>query len=172
MTLRDVKQGRAAVEAMINWLCGAAVAADGGVVSWSNPAHPGYRSPEAAGFLLALLAGEGARHQALRERIAGALSRDATPAGGFGRGEHEYAFDTAVVLSALLAHERAGGRLPDASLPRRLLQFIAECLAARRATRWPEQGPPGRWSLSYGCHLLKVAPALYEIGRASCRERV
>lgn len=42
---------------MLDWLAGPEVVRDdGAVVSWHNPAHPGYPYPEAAGLVLSVLA--------------------------------------------------------------------------------------------------------------------
>ena len=149
------------IEAMSSWLRSAAVlAADGAVLSWDNPAHPGYAYPEAAGLLLSLLSLDGERFREPRERIAARLIQDVSPAGGVGRGSCDYVFDTAVALAALLAHARAGAELPDPRLPGRLLGFLAETLGERRALRGEGTGPAGHWSRSYSCHLLKVVIAL------------
>jgi hypothetical protein len=145
---------------MLRWLGGGrVVSADGGVVSWVNPTHPGYRYPEAAGLLLTLTTQEAILSDEGRDRIVEGLCRDAGRSGGISRWGREYAFDTAIVLNALIDHERSGGRLPDPSLPRRLFDFLAEILQARRATRL-EAGESTHWSLSYGCHLLKAVRAV------------
>ncbi len=147
-------------EAMVAWLSSEAVVTpDGGVFSWINADHPGYRYPEAAGLLVSFLARHEPERETLRARVVGGLLADISPESGCGRGPRQYVFDTAVVLSALIDHRRAGGWLPEDALLDRLFGFIAGCLAARRAFRGGPQTERS-WSLSYGCHLLKVVGAL------------
>ena len=143
---------------MRTWLRRAPLKRDGAVLSWVNPRHPGYPYPEAAGFLLELLAQDGARSAALRDRIAGRLVCDVSPRGGYGRDGVDYLFDTAVILTALLAHERAGGAL-SVRLKQRLFDTLASALRARRATSVPVSRD-GHWSASYGCHLLRILTCL------------
>lgn len=143
---------------MRTWLRRAPLKPDGAVLSWVNPRNPGYPYPEAAGFLLELLAQDGIRTAALRERIAGRLALDVSPRGGCGREGVEYLFDTAVVLTGLLAHERAGGRLP-VRLKERLFGFLASAVRLRRATS-TSISRDGHWSASYGCHLLRILTCL------------
>jgi hypothetical protein len=146
---------------MRNWLQGPeVVTGDGSVLSWANPAHPGYSYPEIAGLLLDLLAQDPESDAEIRWRIATRLSRDVHPDGGIGRGGTRYVFDTAMVLSGLIAQRRAAGDLPDPELPARLFEFIATELRARRAATSPTSGSGAHWSTSYGCHLLKTALAI------------
>lgn len=162
-------------EALRAWLVGTAVG-DGGVVwSWSNPAHPGYPYPEAAGLVLGALAGEPGT-LALRDRIAARLDRDFDERGRVGRGGARYAFDACVCLAGLLAHERAGGTLVDPALPSRLGREAISMLDRRAPVEGPAEAPPGHWSVSYGCHLLKCAVALTALdertGEARCEATV
>ncbi len=145
--------------AMLAWLASSAVVMpDGGVRSWSNPAHPGYRYPEAAGLWLSLLAGRAPAER--RDAVAHALARDAEPAGAVGRDGAAYLFDSAMALAGLLAHEAAGGALPDPALGERLFSSVARDLAARAAVRPAGERERERWSGRYGCHHLKLAMVL------------
>jgi hypothetical protein len=158
---RSESFARPSVRGMLQWLVGGQVVTDyGAVLSWHNLVHPGYVYPEAAGLLLSLLAQEGLGRDDLQPLIAQRLAADTDKDGGLGRWGMAYAFDTAIALSGILEYERAGGSLPDASLPRRLFEFIGTCLVARRGTGTPNP-LSDRWSLSYGCHLLKVVRALW-----------
>lgn len=163
-------------EALGAWLgSAAAVADDGSVWSWSNPAHPGYRYPEAAGLVLGALAAEGAA-PALRDRVARRLARDVDADGALGRGGARYAFDTCVGLAGLLAHERAGGVLDDPALPTRMGRAACAMLDARAPVAGPTDAPAGHWSVSHGPHLLKCAVALTALdardGDARCAPTV
>jgi hypothetical protein len=136
------------------------VGRDGEVMSWLNPAHPGYPYPEIAGYLLSLLALEGEWTLELRDRIARRLVTDMSPAGGVGRGGADYVFDSAMALAGLVAHDEAGGSLPDAECLGRLHEFIVRTLTARRGFIGEADADRDHWSASYGCHLLKTVIAL------------
>jgi hypothetical protein len=146
---------------MLGWLVSpSVVGTDGRVMSWSNPRHPGYAYPEIAGYLLSLLALEGDSTLDIRDRIARRLVSDMSRAGGVGRGGADYVFDSAMALAGLIAHESAGGTVLDARSVDRLFDFISANLAARRAGTGLSMAVPDHWSVSYGCHLLKVVIAL------------
>lgn len=136
---------------------------DGSVLSWANPAHPGFAYPEAAGLMLSHLSLEAPGWDPLRERIIARLCRDVLPDGGVGRGATPYAFDSAIVLAGLMAHARASQREGDEALnlAQKVADFLLLLLRARRAIGGPS-GVDGdhRWSRSYGAHLLKCVIAL------------
>lgn len=132
---------------------------DGAVRSWSNPDHPGYPYPEAAGLVLGALAAEPGT-LGLRGRLADRLARDVDAGGAVGRGGARYAFDTCVVVAGLLAHERAGGSLADPALPDRMGRAAGAMLDRGACVEGEVDAPAGHWSVSYGCHLLKCAVAL------------
>lgn len=147
---------------MLGWLVSPSVVdPEGRVMSWSNPRRPGYPYPEIAGYLLSLLALEGESTLDIRNRIARRLVSDMSPAGGVGRGGADYVFDSAMALAGLIAHESAGGALPDDRSIDRLFDFVTANLTARRAVTGLSTADPDHWSVSYGCHLLKVVIALY-----------
>jgi hypothetical protein len=91
------------------------------------------------------------------------LLADLSPAGALGRDGVDYAFDTAIGLSALRPVVRGHGhpQLVD------MYRFIAECVRDRRATSLPADAGDGRWSLTYGCHLLKLVGPLRETETAA-----
>ncbi len=147
------------------WLRSAdVVRADGAVLSWTNPDHPGYPYPEAAGLLLSHLSLEASGDDPLRDRVARRLARETRPSGAVGRLDGVYLFDTAVVLSGTLAHLRAS-RTPRDCEEGRLASRMAEHLLAKLAERSGtgevgEHDSGDRWSRSYGSHLLKCVIAL------------
>jgi hypothetical protein len=146
---------------ILGWLVSpSVVSSDGRVSSWSNPRHPGYPYPEIAGYLLSLLALEGDSTLDIRDRIARRLVGDMSRSGGVGRGGADYVFDSAMALAGLIAHESAGGTLPDARSVDRLFDFVSANLAAGRVGIGLSTATPDHWSVSYGCHLLKVVIAL------------
>ena len=150
------------VDRMLRWLQSPAVIeSDGGVRSWDNPDRPGYRYPEIAGLLLSLLAQEASGDDQLLVKIKQGLIRDVSARGGVGKDGREYVFDTAMVLSGVLASDRAGESLPSQELPSDLFRFICRLLGAREGIYPPEATEPRtHWSRSYGCHLLKTVLAL------------
>jgi hypothetical protein len=144
---------------MLSWLRSEVVTSDGSVLSWANPARPGYAYPEAAGLVLHILArNEGTSDLTLR--IAHRLIDSVSDAGAVGRAGIDYVFDTAVALRGLLAFERAGGSLSDERAVERMFEFIVRLSEQRRAV---SSGPEGkRWSNGYNPHLLKVVFAIDE----------
>jgi len=143
---------------------------DGSVRSWSNPAHPGYSYPEAAGLVLAALATEPGT-EAICSRIASRLARDVDASGAVGRGGARYAFDTCVCLAGLLAHERAGGVLGDPALPDRMGRAACAMLDRGVCVEGDVDAPAGHWSVSYGSHLLKCAVALTALDERAREDR-
>ncbi len=141
---------------MLDWLAGPEVVRDdGAVVSWHNPAHPGYPYPEAAGLVLSVLALHGCAAER-RHRIAARLARQVED-DAVGRDGRSYAFDLAVVCRGLLLHRDVGGDVPEA-IVRRGLARLARALRERRPV-WPESTDT-RWSTRFGPHLLKAATVL------------
>jgi hypothetical protein len=148
---------------MLRWLIGrSVVGSDGTVLSWSNPRHPGYPYPEIAGYLLRILSEEGDLTLGPRDRVATRLVTDVSPAGGVGRGGADFVFDSAMCMGGLIAHEAAGGMVPDGRVIDRLFDFVTENLAAHRGYRGLADALPEHWSVSYGCHLLKTVIPLCE----------
>ncbi|MEZ4391086.1 MAG: hypothetical protein R3A48_08325 [Polyangiales bacterium] len=132
------------------WLLGPEVVRDdGAVMSWSNPAHPGYPYPEIAGLWLCAFADD-PRAPAVRRWLVAQLDDDAR----LGRDGVTYAFDAAVALRGLRA-----AREPDATL-----RAVAARLAADLRDGPVCGAPAPRWSASRGPHLLKCAIALQESG--------
>lgn len=147
--------------ALLRWLqSDDVVLPDGSVLSWCNPAHPGYRYPEAGALLLSLLAQRVDSPKDLEARIASSLRAAISPMGGVGRDGEDYLFDTAMVLSALLAHERGAGSAEVSQL----YEFIARAIPSRQATMGGPGASNARWSRSFGAHLLKVALAIAAYG--------
>jgi hypothetical protein len=140
---------------LLAWLSAAPLLPDGAVLSWHNPAHPGYPYPEAAGLLLGLLSQEPGDQRALRDRIAARLCADISPRGAVGRAGVDYLFDSGIALHGLLLHRDHGGHLDDPLALDRLGEAILSDLRAR-APRSPLAPAPQRWSDAYGCHLLKL----------------
>lgn len=125
------------------WLCTHAVRG-AEVLSWVNPAHPGYAYPEAAGLLVRWLAQRGLEVPALvTKQLEALVERDAV-----GRGGSTYAFDTAVVLTGLEAldtDEDPRWTAARARLAQQLPSTIVD----------PSAEP--RWSTVAGPHMLKLA---------------
>lgn len=154
------------------WLRSDAVrTSDGGVLSWCNAEGSGYRYPEVAGLWLSAWAWLSPGPDALRDDVARGLIADVTDDGGVGRAGHTYAFDTAMALAGLLAHERAGGSVASPGVVERLFAHVAAAIAARRAASPEITADPERWSASFGAHQLKLALCLgaYEDARRDPR---
>lgn len=122
------------------WLSKHAIQGDD-VLSWVNPAHPGYPYPEAAGLLIRWFSFQGLPvPKAVRTKLVTQLTR-----GGVGRDGFIYAFDTGVALAgveALDQHE-------DPRWTQMRRQLIGTAVVN------PSRSP--RWSTVAGPHMLKLA---------------
>lgn len=143
--------------------------ADGAVMSWVNPEHPGYPYPEIAGYMLSHLAVNEGDTERIRNRVAVRLLSDVTSHGSVGRGGLEYVFDSSMVLAGLLAHEHNGGLLPDPRMVDRLYEYICDRLLRRVGLDGRPENPTNHWSQSYGVHLVKTVIALssYDASRGA-----
>ncbi|MCK6556213.1 hypothetical protein L6Q96_16785 [Candidatus Binatia bacterium] len=150
------------IEAMRRWLVCDAVRPDGAVVSWVNPAHPGYPYPEAAGLLLSTICGMsgGMTDIATADRIAGWLCQAIRDNGGFGRNGTTYLFDSAVVLAGLVRYREAGGRIGGEAFVHRLGSFVHDSIASGAAVAPRSAEGDGRWSTQFGAHLVKCLHGL------------
>jgi hypothetical protein len=149
---------------MLEWLCSTRVVQpNGAVLSWDNPEKPGYAYPEAAGYLLALLSSPADCTLPLRDRISRKLCADLQDRAAVGRENLIYLFDTAIALNGLIAHARAGGNV-EPRLLTRMYDAIAALITEKRAVVSREEcgatAAAPRWSLTFGCHQLKVGIAL------------
>lgn len=153
------------VLAMRRWLLSDAIVSPAGqILSWSNPHHPGYPYPEAAGLFLSTVCtalsaeGEGS---AAADRAASWLCKSIAPDGGVGRGGVAYLFDSAVALAGLLRYRAKGGRIGGDESIHRLRRFVGDRIAAGAAVRPVSAVADGRWSTQFGAHLVKCLHALH-----------
>ncbi|MFN8644259.1 MAG: hypothetical protein U0802_22345 [Candidatus Binatia bacterium] len=155
--------------AMRRWLLSDAVlGADGSVLSWANPANPGYAYPEAAGLYLSSLCtspGINGAGRAAVTRVAARLCDTLESNGGVGRGDIIYLFDSAVVLAGLLRYRAATARVDADPAIHRLRGFLAEQIEAGAAVLPRRAGGDGRWSTQFGAHLLKSLHSLHLYAR-------
>ena len=158
------------VGAMRRWLLSDAVLErDGAILSWSNPQHPGYPYPEAAGlFLSALRSAPSVDHSvaAAADRVAEWLCESIGPEGGVGRGGVTYLFDSAVALAGLLRYSVSGGRIDCEAAIHRLRGFVCDQIAAGVAVLPQFAAGDGRWSTLFGAHLVKSLHSLHLYARA------
>lgn len=159
---------RAALHA---WLAqGPVVRPDGAVLAWTSPTHPAYVYPEAQALWSALAHTAALEAGARRELVLRAHERCIPPHGGLGKAGVDYAFDAAMALRAFDADARATGVASAAS--DRAAAFVTDCLRARRATAASTAETTGRWSRSFGCHLIKAAAWLARHARSRGDARV
>ncbi len=147
---------------MLAWLAREAVVDGGAVLSWVNPAHPGYTYPEAAGLVLGLLAQEPGSPPGLRRRLADRLTAEVGPTGALGRAGVDYLFDAGIVLHGLLLHVEAGGALGDPDALARLGEGVLAGIEGR-TPRVPAAPGSDHWSDTWGCHLIKLALPLQRL---------
>jgi hypothetical protein len=157
---------------MLKWLAGPCIVAPSGVVmSWHNPVKPGFPYPEIGGYLLSLFAAETPDLMRVRQRTGQWLAGLLTSSKGVGKDGILYLFDTAMVLRGLLAHRQTGGEVAPEIL-RHAYEFIRELVQARIPARDPAGRPvtENTWSLSFGCHELKVIKSLIAYGKCTGNE--
>jgi hypothetical protein len=150
---------------MRRWLLSEAVAdRDGAVISWVNPRSPGYSYPEAAGLFLSTFCkatGIEADARAKTDRVASWLCSEVSPAGGVGRSDTLYLFDSAVALAGLLRYRAAGGRAVADEPIHRLQRFVCDQIVAGAAVVLRSATADGRWSTQFGAHLVKCLHGLH-----------
>ncbi len=146
----------------LRWLLhGPARRADGAVLSWANPVHPGFAYAEAEGLLLSLHAEALAREPeraGIRldgRRLARRLVDGLDDAGAVVHRGVRYAFDTGIVVAALR-------RWSEVESVERGWATSTDWLRGRLAAGVGQEGATGdgHWSRSFGPHLLKCALAL------------
>jgi hypothetical protein len=156
-------------DAMRRWLLSDAVlAADGSILSWANPASPGYAYAEAAGLYLSTVCtstGFGAAGRAAADRVASRLCAVLDRDGGVGRDGITYLFDSAVALAGLLRHRAAGTHVDSDATVRRLRRFIEAQIESGVAVLPSGAASDGRWSTQFGAHLLKSLHSLHLYAR-------
>ncbi len=154
------------------WLCGAdVVAADGAVASWSNPRHPGFPYPEAAGIWLAWAAwrkarGDGAPDAVLAARVSARLGADLAAGRGVGKAGRTCLFDTCVALHGLVQAGAGGYAAPAPEAVRGALLAIGSFLERGVATDPPGNGP-ARWSERLGPFQRRAAGLLRRAARGA-----
>ena len=157
------------VDAIRRWLLSGAICNQAGAIfSWSNPEHPGYPYPEAAGLFLSTLSTMSVvtdEHRIAADRTAGWLCASLGPNGGVGRDGIEYLFDSAVALSGLLRYRCAGGRVGGDDPIHRLRRFVCDQIAGGVAVQPSTAVADGRWSTQFGAHLVKCLHSLHFYAR-------
>jgi hypothetical protein len=158
----DVRPRRDAEVRDLRWLIhGPVRRADGGVLSWHNPAHPGFVYAEAEGLLLSLHAetlARGPEDPGVRldgRRLAHRLASGLDDAGAVVHRGVRYAFDTAIAVAALRRWRQIE---PHGPAYARSAAWLRDRLAAGVG----QEGAPldGHWSRAFGPHLLKASLAL------------
>ena len=137
------------LEALLRWTRDDSLfAPDGRVISWLNPAHPGYAYDESTALFARMYEWLGLHASAERCRLV--LEDRIRKHRWLGLGEVAYAFDTALALPCLSDPE------PVAS---RLTTWLSAGTSCAPVTR------PGWWSQSMGPHLIKAAWLLAGAGQ-------
>ncbi len=145
------------MSARLRWLVSAPLGDGGAVLSWVNPAHPGYAYPEIAGLWLRFAS----RHPQPPAAVAAVRARlRADGARGMvGRAGLSYLFDTAAALGGLIATG------PAEAVEAQMFEAIASAIAERRAVREPTG--IDRWSTRWTGHQLKVIAPLRRYAEAT-----
>lgn len=168
---------------LMGWLVEGPLLADGAVLSWVNPAHPGHADPAGAGLLLALLAQDiddgprmpkdrAASQLARCRRIFEALLVDLGGRGMVSRDGGDDLLDGGIVLHGLLRlYERMVEEIDDGALQRlgavieRVYAGVLRGISNRRASSGDVCESP-----AWGAHHLKLALPLVAYDRTFATE--
>ncbi len=158
-------------DALCAWLSGPEPrCADGQVLSWCNPSHPGYPYPEATALWLSWAAWRGEKQLegppvAAVRATATWLHRQLSRDGAIGRDGRHYAFDTGLAFHALVR----AARVPDllALRPQDLAPLSAglEAFLDADTPTLPPAAGPERWSDRWVGHHLRSAALVLLAGR-------
>lgn len=154
--------------ALQTWLFDSGLCDEAGqVLSWLNPAKPGYVYPEIMGYYASLCAVLARAQQSAEWLARGQLVGRATvaalsTAGGLGRAGIDYTFDTGIGLMGLARVDQVAGRSDFKDAIARMRDFLVVGLGAQVVAY--RDGKPliddTSWSLSYGASALKTSLAL------------
>ncbi len=157
-------------ERLGRWLAQPALHCDDGqILSWLNPAHPGYPYPEASALWLSWAAWRHEQRlpapprQAAR-RAAAWLHAQLSGPGAIGRQGRSYAFDTGLAVHALVRAARTPGLI---GLDRSDLPSLSAGLDAFLDADQPAlPGARGaaRWSERWGGHMVRAAALVLQAG--------
>jgi hypothetical protein len=168
---------RKIMESIQQWLLHSSIHGNHGeVYSWVNPVHQGYLYNEIVGYFITYLVAlydqehdENKKEEYLKEALKSvSCLQKQMLRGALGRGEIVYAFDTGICLTGLLHLQKKvtdqEKEYVDACI-QRLLPFFLEQLKNKNAAinnnTQQQVFDKEKWSLSYGCLLMKMAIPLY-----------
>lgn len=149
------------------WLCREPVGCrTGEILSWRNPAHPGYPYSEAAALwvMWAVWRAERGEHAPSKDTVQATvdnLTRTLFNERGAGRDGAVYLFDTALLLAALARWNRHTGDLPESD---RIIDEAVNILSGfvDSTPVRPGYTSPDSWSSRWGGHLLRASAFLGE----------
>ena len=155
---------------MVNWLTESNIrSSNGAVYSWINTAKPGYVYQEIIGYYIkwcCWLAEKGQkRYLQLAKKSADYLAANLSANGAASREGIDYVFDSAMCLSGFMALAKTDSLSEEQyKAAEKLARFIVTNLEKKNPTVQKDKPAidKNRWSLSYGCLLIKCCIALYE----------
>ncbi len=158
-------------ESILNWLTDSKISSDDGAVySWVNPTKPGYIYTEIIGYYIKLFSYlyKKTNDQKFLDRAvisADYLSEHISESGAVSREGADYVFDSAVCVSGLIALSKVTElKQKHTGALKKLLDFVYLSLLKKQVAFKNGRGIEdlNKWSLSYGCLLIKNCMALYE----------
>ena len=160
-----------------HWLASDALRdpATGHVLSWLNPAKPGYAYPEATAWLVYVAskwrrAGYAGPLLDAAQRYAEVLAQTVLADGLLSRSGRAYLFDSGVALAALDAW--GGFACAADRLHEECLKLIQQERAVVDGPALNETDPSTRWSDAFGAHLLWLNIPLLSRGDTSNTDRL
>ena len=157
--------------ALAAWLTSPSVVdADGAVAAWSNPLHPGFAYPEAAGWWLAWAAwrrgrGEPGPDGGQIARVARRLAHDLVHGDGIGKDGRTYLFDACVAARGLAWAAATAGTAGGDGAWRPALTRALGAFLDLDVVVLPTTTEPVRWSQAWGGWLERGAGLLDEAAR-------
>jgi len=157
--------------ALGRWLSGPELrCADGQLLSWHNPDHPGYPYPEATALWLSWAAWRREQQlpgppRAAVQATATWLLRQLSNGGAIGRDGRRYAFDTGLAFHALVRAARAPDLTTLQPQALALLSTGLEAFLEADAPVLPASAAPERWSDRWLGHHLRSSALVMQAGR-------
>lgn len=151
---------------LLEWLISSDIRTqEGGLFAWIGSEGPSFIYTEVTAYFvkLCLYAESLYKNACIYDKIGNSINyliKELTDNDGkiIHRG-NAYVFDTAMVLSALMAINSKYGIIPDLPV-KKGIQFIINCLNNRKGIERFHGILQDRWSTRYSPHLLKVLPIL------------
>ncbi|MCL5035676.1 MAG: hypothetical protein M1269_01030 [Chloroflexi bacterium] len=155
------------IDRLLEWLISSPVRSpEGALYAWIGEDGPSFKYPEVTAYFvkLCVIADSAAGNPGIMEKIGNSVDYLVEELekneGRINHNSRDYVFDTAMVLSALVAVRSKYDMPVSKELLQSTARFIVDCLIRKKGVGIVTDDLPDRWSTGYNPHLLKVLPAL------------